>query len=278
MYFGLRFLYSDVSIMVPPDEQPPRKLLLTRVEEDDASGKQLIREIRKDVRNLNESNMGGKGDWKRDGSFVLIGITDNVYVYHHPSHASCSSVNYSHIESEFNISPIEHKLLAKENLEDCQHKNHYHLEPFFMDNCRLSQYYNIILQQSNDDEVTEVLTELTEIERRIEHGEKITDSEFIRPRGLPNNWDENDWTRTLHIGIRKTFKVDVTCSAGMPNTEFKQNLTLMRLGVSFADQQYFIFRGLPDIIIRKKNVLWLMPVPVPVLIMSVIPAVMKSQR
>ena len=226
------------------------------------------------MRNLNESNMGDKGDWKQDGSFVLIGITDNVYVYHHPSHVSCSSVKYSHIESEFNISPIEHKLLAKENLEDCQHKNHYRLEPYFMDNCRLSQYY--ILQQSNDDEVTEVLTELTEIERRIEYGEKITDSEFVRPGGLPNNWDENDWTRRLHIGIRKTFKVDVTCGAGMPNTEFKQ--ILMRLGVSFADQQCFIFRGLPDIIIRKKNVLWLMPVPVPVLIMSVIPAVMKSQR
>ena len=237
-----------------PDEQQPRKLLVTRIEEDEASGKQLIREIRKDVRNLNESNMGGKGDWKRDGSFVLIGgITDNVYVYHHPSHASCSSVKYSHIESEFNISPIEHKLLAKENLEeDCQHKNHYRLEPFFMDNCRLSQYYNIIFQQSNDDEVTEVLTELTEVERKIEHGEKIsTDSEFVRPGGLPNNWDENDWTRRLHVGIKKTFKVDATCGAGMPNTEFKQ--ILMCLGVSFADQQCFIFRGLPDIIIRKKS-------------------------
>ena len=92
----------------------------------------------------------------------------------------------------------------KENLEDCQHKNHYHLESYFMDNCRLSQYYNI-LEQSNDDEVTEVLTELTEIERRFEHGEKITDSEFVRPGGLLNNWDENDWTRRLHIGIRKTF-------------------------------------------------------------------------
>ena len=124
MYFGLRFLYSDVSIMVPQDEQQPRRLLVTRVEEDEASGKQLIREIRKDMRNLNKSNMGDKGDWKQDGSFVLIGVTDNVYVCHHPSHVSCSSVKYLLIESEFNISPIEHKLLAKENLEDCQHKNH----------------------------------------------------------------------------------------------------------------------------------------------------------
>jgi hypothetical protein len=238
--------------MVSQNEQQPRKLPVTRIEEDEPSGKQLISEIRKDVRSLNESSVGGKGDWKQDGCFVLVGITNNVYVYHHPSHAACSSVKFSQIElSEFNISPIEHKLLAKENLEDCQHKNHYRLEPFFMDNCRLSQYYTI-LQQSNDDEVTEVLSELTEVERRIERGEMVTDSEFIRPGGLSNNWDENDWTKRLHVGIKKTFKVDVTCGAGIPNTEFKQ--ILMCLNVAFVDQQCFIFRGLPDIIIHRKCV------------------------
>ena len=41
--------------MVSKNEQQPRKLLINRVEEDEASGKQLIKEIRKDVRNLNES-------------------------------------------------------------------------------------------------------------------------------------------------------------------------------------------------------------------------------
>ena len=72
------FLYSDISIMVFKNQQQPHKYLITRIEEDEASGKKLIEEIRKDVRNLNESNMGGKGDWKQDRCFVLIGIADNI--------------------------------------------------------------------------------------------------------------------------------------------------------------------------------------------------------
>jgi hypothetical protein len=87
-----------------------------------------------------------------------------------------------------------------------------------MDNYRLSQYYK--LQQSNDDsEVTEVLNELTEIEHRIEHGEMITDSEFIRPGGLSNNWDENNWMRRLHTTSYRYQDVQRGCNLRSRNAE-----------------------------------------------------------
>jgi hypothetical protein len=65
--------------------------------------------------------------------------------------------------------------------------------------------------------LNQLLSKFTEIEHRIKHGEMITDSEFSALEDYLINWDENhDGMRRLHIGIKKTFKEDVTCGAGMP--------------------------------------------------------------
>ena len=51
-------------------------------------------------------------EWKTGGNFLLLQGTDDVYVYCHPSHASCSEVKYSHFEPQLIFeSEIEHKLL-----------------------------------------------------------------------------------------------------------------------------------------------------------------------
>ena len=249
MCFGLRFYYSSIDIIVSESQPKPHIFTSKQLDAYD-TGKQLVRQIKQDVQTLRESNMGGESvEWKTGGYFRLLQGTDDVYVYRHPSHASCSKVKYSHIEPQLIFeSEIEHKLLEREvAICACEHTNHYRLQPFFLDNCRLIDFYNL----QTDDSATQLLTELRAVETAIGNGETevIRDSEFVRPTGLVNNWDENDWTKRLHIGIKKTFKIDTIC--GAEKMAFNQILQFLKVGL---DQECFIFRGLPDIIIRRNTI------------------------
>ena len=249
MYFGLHFYYSSIDIIVSESQPKPHLFTSKQLDAFD-TGKRFIRQIKQDVQTLRESNTGGESmEWKTGGYFRLLQGTDDVYVYRHPSHASCSKVKFSHIEPQLAFeSETEHKLLEREiAVCACEHTDHYRLQPFFLDNCRLIDYYNL----QTDDNATQLSTELRAIDTAIENGEEIRDSEFIRPIGLVNNWDENDWTKRLHIGIKKTFKMDATC--GAEKTAFNQILQFLKVG-SFLDKECFIFRGLPDIIIRKNTI------------------------
>ena len=249
MYFGLRFYYSSVDIIVSESQPKPHIFTSKQLDAYD-TGKRFIRQIKQDVQTLSDSNMGGENmEWKTGGNFLLLQGTDDVYVYCHPSHASCSEVKYSHFEPQLIFeSEIEHKLLEREvAICACEHTNHYRLQPFFLDNYRLIDFYNL----QSDDSATQLSTELRATEIAIENGEEIRDSEFVHPIGLVNNWDESDWIKRLHIGIKKTFKVDATC--GAEKMAFNQILPSLKVG-SFLDQECFIFRGLPDIIIRRNTI------------------------
>ena len=47
--------------------------------------------------------------------------------------------------------------------------------------------------------------------KKINDGVVEMNSEFIRPIGSASNWEENDWTKRLNVGIKKTFNVDTNC-------------------------------------------------------------------
>ena len=250
MYFGLHFYYSSIDIMISNGRSTPSVLRIPELEEYE-KGKEFIRWIKGDVLTLKQYKVAGeKMEWKHGGYCRLLQGTNDVYVYHHPSHASCSKVKFSHIEPVlFFESETEHKLLEKEiAIHSCDHTNHYRLQPFFLDNYRLIEYYNNM--QTNDDEATQLLTELNAVEDGFEKGEMMKDSEFNRPGGLVNNWDEDHWTRRLHIGIKKTFKVETCC--GAEKMEFDEVLIFLKVR-SFLDKDCFMFRGLPDIIIHRKG-------------------------
>ena len=255
MYFGLRFCCSELQLP-EIDGQLPSKLTMKMVEEMESNKQmtgevtQFVKEIKHDVRVLNLSNMGGKSDWKSNGCFMLK-KNCNIYVYYHPSHVSCSKVMFSQIESslEFSISEPELKLLEKERRSNtCKHNNHYRLEPFFMDNPRLIEFYS--MEQTEDNEAKTVLDEVREFVQRGNIGQG---SEFVCPSSRVHSWKEIDWTRRLYEGIKKTFiTLDVTYGAGLGVGRFDE--ILKALGVGSVDQQCFIFRGYPDIILHNNSV------------------------
>lgn len=53
------------------------------------------------------------------------------------------------------------------------------------------------------------MTELKDIDYKFDKGQVDVETEFYHPaKSLPNNWNEDDWTNRLHVGLKKTFQVD----------------------------------------------------------------------
>ena len=255
MYFGLRFCCSELQLPEIDGHLPP-KLTIKMVEEMESNKQmtgevnQFVKAIKDDMRVLNLSNMGGKSNWKSDGYFMLL-KNSNVYLYYHSSYASCSKVMFSQIESslEFCISEPEFKLLEKEcRSNTCEHSNHYRLEPFFMDNPRLIELYSM-------DQNNEAKTVLDEVREFVQRGSTGQESEFQCPSSRVHSWKENDWTRRLYVGIKKTFTpLGATYGAGLGVGQF--DYILQNLGVGSVDQRCFIFRGFPDIILHNNSVVY----------------------
>ena len=251
MYFGLRFCYSQLQLSIPPTTDLPRRFTIEKLEDEGPEHKLLLRQMREDMSDLRQSNLGGKGrDWALNGEFVLLSNTDHhVYVYQSPVHAACSKVNYSQLEK----SSVRRRKEPGWIIQSCtMHNNHYRLAPFFLDNRRLEEYYRDE-QAKGFREVESVLDELTDVERKIVNHEEVTDSEFDRPQlKAVNNWDENQWSKRLFEGIKKTFAfASVTYGAGMLSKRFDALLT-DHLDVGGQYQECFIFQGFPDIIIHRR--------------------------
>ena len=211
---------------------------------------QLIEVIKEDVRKLNSTNMGAK-NWKSDGCFRLLRSSgSNVYLYNHSNYVSCSKVMFSQIEAslQFSISDLELKLLDSEcRSNTCEHTNHYRLEPFFMDNPRLIKFYSM-------EENNEAKAILDEVKEFVQSGQESgVESEFQCPLAVVHTWGENDWTRRLYVGIKKMFPtLGATYGAGLGVGQFRDVLQNLRVGS--VDQQCFIFRGFPDIILHNNSV------------------------
>ena len=238
LYFGLRFCYSKASV-----EKAPDVFHLQGIMDLGDQCNQLLKEMKEDMKMLCNSSMGKKVDWKADGFFMKLQDTNNhIYVYQHRHHhAACSSVMYSHLVSAFTIQPKHVSLCST-----CNHPNHFHLQPFFFDNRYLMDYYEKLIAEGKAD-VTPLLDELNKIEGDARRSKIDPELEFERPNSLVNNWKENDWSRRLVVGIRKTFVIEATYSAEM--VRFGDLLDTLRVN---CDTTCFLFRGFPDIIIHRR--------------------------
>ena len=90
-----------------------------------------------------------------------------------------------------------------------------------------------------------LLDKLNDIEQKLENKVELNESEFWHPMSLVNNWDENDWSKRLQVGIKKTFQIHTVYTA---KTTFRDYLRTIK--VENLDN-CFIFRGYPDILVQK---------------------------
>ena len=70
------------------------------------------------------------------------------------------------------------------------------------------------------------MDEVNDTERKMENGVEVNESKFWHPKSLVNNWDKNDWSKRLQVGIKKTFQIHAVFSA--KNT-FKDYLRVMNV-------------------------------------------------
>ena len=248
MYFGLHFAYSNINIEVSTSGTLPRTISTGQLESFDLSrgkeaSKVLIKQIKDDVAMLNSLNVGSK-EWKLN-EFELF---DGVYVYRHACHVSCSHVTYSHIEKFMSVSATDYNLDIEAANDPCSHSNHYRLEPFFFDNLRLKHLFS----NMDDDEAKQLLTELNGIDEVSRSELQTMETEFFSPAARYNNWDEDDWTTRLHVGLKKTFQLKHTfCGVGL--VQFRKVMDFLNVS-GLCDRNCFLFRGIPDIILQNKGI------------------------
>ena len=202
-----------------------------------------MKEIKDDMKFLRHMCMGGKSEWNPDGSFKIILPNTHIYVYRHRQHASCSSVLLSLLQTSDWC--FDKKWEGLDNLQ-CDHANHHHLLPYFHDNRFLKLHYTRLVNEGESD-VQLLLDELNDIEQKLENAVEFNESEFWHPMSLVNNWDENDWSKRLQVGIKKTFQIHAVYTA---RNTFKDYLRVMNV-VNL--DKCFLFRGFPDILLQKKG-------------------------
>ena len=189
-------------------------------------------EIKDDMMRLHHICMGGKLQWNPDGAFKSLPNT-HIYVYRHKQHESCASVSLSVLQASNWC--FERKWEDPDNLQ-CDHANHHHLLPFFYDNRFLKMHYT-------------KLDELNDIEQKLENVPDFNESEFWHPMSYVNNWDKNDWSKRLLVGIKKTFEIHTVHTA--ESSSFKNYLRKLKVAENL--EKCFIFRGYPDILLQKKS-------------------------
>lgn len=242
LYFGLRFCSLNVTIDRESDKIALRKFEDIVFSSELECSNKFIKEIKDDIKSLRHESMGEKLVWNPDGAFVKVPNT-HIYVYHHTQHASCSKVLLSSLQSDWDIDK-EWKCL--DDKLECDHSDHNRLLPFFYDNRFLKHHYTRLISEGTSDAQI-MLDELNDIEQKMENMVDLHESEFWRPMSLVNNWNENDWSKRLYVGIKKTFQIHTVYTADI--TFFTKYLRMMNIENL---EKCFLFRGYPDIIVHRK--------------------------
>ena len=108
-------------------------------------------------------------------------------------------------------------------------------------------HYTKLIKGESD--VQLLLDELNDIEQKLENVPDFNESEFWHPMSYVNNWDENDWSKRLLVGIKKTFEIHTVHTA--ESSSFKNYLRKLKVAENL--EKCFIFRGYPDILLQKKS-------------------------
>lgn len=108
-------------------------------------------------------------------------------------------------------------------------------------------HYTRLVNEGESD-VQLLLDELNDTEQKLENVVEFNESEFWHPMSLVNNWDENDWSKRLQVGIKKTFQIRTVYTAG--TASFKDYLRMIKVE---SLEKCFVFRGYPDILLQKKG-------------------------
>lgn len=209
--------------------------------------------VRSDNRLLGSANVGkrDRSKWKTPGSFAKLKVasTTATYVYLHHEHPTFSKTFLSQLQ----LCGIDIEVTKAPEPSGCtQHLHHDHLQPYFMDNRYLMEYYREQAKCGREEEVKEESDLLQEI---IERKRSAKGTAFECPESsVPVfNWNEDDWTLRLSRGIEKLHPASTVTFSALLGMSFGKVLEIV--GVAFGVEKCFLFRGAPDILVQCGGVL-----------------------
>ncbi len=241
-YFGLRFSYLKTRIAISPKSISFSPFC----EIQDSESIQTA--ITDDVHDMNRGSVGGKRGYTTNGTFEKLDTLDeNVYVYQHAHHATCSGTTLSQLDKCGGFSSRRDRSGI---LKCATEEDHYALMPFFMGNDSvLMQYQNL---KSKNDNLFK-LQEVEQLVKIVHEREDSLNTPYVAPASLSNNWNENEWTQRLVPGIQKLFpRMKVMYTAEMGLTWYSM-LVQRHLGAELAREKHFLFTGSPDIVINRQR-------------------------
>ena len=123
------------------------------------------------------------------------------------------------------------------------------LEPFFQDNDNFYQYLDEQINDCNNPQQSERLTQLKRYKKEIEDDQFTTDNLFYQPKGSACDWDENTWTLRLANGLKLNHN----------GTKFTVNDAFSTFQCELSNRvsckKVFILHGLPDILLKKSKLI-----------------------
>ena len=190
----------------------------------------------------------GKGKWKgKVGDFVKVSLTNScvVYMYLHQQHAAFSATQLSQL---LKCQVVKDTSFTRPRLPTCKEPTHHaYLQPFFLDNTRLLEYYETVIDDGGCDALH---TKCEQLRAVMNSGGSEPGTAFECPTKLVCNWSENDWTKRLAKGMEEGFpKINVTFSA-LSSLQYLYILQMIHLPASIP-QECYLFRGAPDILLHK---------------------------
>ena len=244
VYFGLSFYHLKTVIV----GSIPKLVAVDKLEEFSSEGTDMLKTIKDDLRELEDSEMGGKGKGKwKVGKVVKVSLTKScvVYLYHHQQHAAFSATKVSQL---LECQVVKHTPFTRPRLPTCEEPTaHAYLQPYFLDNTRLLEYYEKVIEDGGCDALH---TKCEQLRAVMNSGGSEPGTAFECPTMPVCNWSENDWTKRLAKGIEEGFpKINVTFSA-LSSLQYFNILQMLHLPASIP-QECYLFRGAPDILLHK---------------------------
>ena len=245
LYCGLSFYHLKTRV---PQHTASIVEVATLADIVESGGVTMQEVIHKDLQLLGASQVGKKDkrSWGATGSFIKLKLANdaNLYIYHHRQHASFSCTYLSQLISCGIVDDSSTSTAAK--VPTCTlHSHHDHLQPFFLGNQFLLDYFK---ECGRDD--TRPKQDL--VKGILEGTKNAQGTPFECPEGPACNWTENDWTKRLARGLQEFLPEATVVFSAFMGISFRD--VLASLKVPFAPEACYLFRGAPDILICKRHV------------------------
>lgn len=229
-YFGIKnFFVAPVRVLMD-------RVFISLTEIEEILGPQLVAEIRNDAVMLKSS----QSKFRLVGDSFFFDHKENQIFF---SHTEASFLQYCKVFTKTDV------VLERPGKCSKDFDSHHSLLPFFWDNHTLLTNYK---------EMQSAPTDLKKLEEALSKSTGGTKYDPIDKDKNCNDYSENDWTKRLVLGIKECQDDNIVLySSVLRGQKFPQLLKYMKVDEDY--EMAVVFRGSPDLVLRKNHTVCIAP-------------------